>query len=562
MNYLKLISKQSFAFLATLGFLIFSVSCGEDESKVTLPELTADFSASATTVTAGDEVTFTSSTTGDADGYAWTFEGGTPATSTDVNPKVIYAEPGIYKVSLVVSRSADEMSVTIDKGDFITAEEPLAVTASFTSDAQAIEQGQTITFTNTSTSNGTGATAEWSFEGGSPATSTENEVTVTYTEAGDFNVTLKATEGEVADIFERNDFISVSAISASFSASALSVEAGNTITFTNTSTTGATPAWTFEGGSPETSTDNEVTVTYANAGQYDVTLVASKNGIDITTLETDYVDITAPSNAVFMSTKLASDGLSIAVTYDKSLNDPSGEAAAFDIKVDEVSVGISSVSLDANDDKTMVVIIGTAITAGQSIVLSYTPGSLTATDGVVLEAITDHTVVNTISDGQPTGNLIVNYDMDFESVVIENVFTEMGGQVPEGATREISIEQAFSGSQSLHVKIPAGGNATMTTLPTASAFALDASKTYTMSFNLYTITQGAEFTVRIQPLAGWAENKIWTGACCGMDVGQWSTREWEVSGADIAEGKFHFQFISTAESESEYFLDNFTIEEK
>jgi PKD repeat protein len=49
--------------------------------------------------------------------YQWTFEGGTPATSTDKNPKVSYSTPGKYKVTLVVTNSVG--SDTEEKADYI-----------------------------------------------------------------------------------------------------------------------------------------------------------------------------------------------------------------------------------------------------------------------------------------------------------------------------------------------------------------------------------------------------------------------------------------------------------
>ncbi len=51
--------------------------------------------------------------------YAWTFEGGTPAISTDENPKVTYANTGVYDVSLTVTDGFGNTS-THTLNDFIT----------------------------------------------------------------------------------------------------------------------------------------------------------------------------------------------------------------------------------------------------------------------------------------------------------------------------------------------------------------------------------------------------------------------------------------------------------
>lgn len=38
-------------------------------------------------------------------GWSWEFEGGTPATSTEQNPSVVYNTPGTYKVKLTASNT-------------------------------------------------------------------------------------------------------------------------------------------------------------------------------------------------------------------------------------------------------------------------------------------------------------------------------------------------------------------------------------------------------------------------------------------------------------------------
>ena len=64
----------------------------------------SDFSASPTTVCAGGAATFTNLSTL-ATSYAWTFTGGTPGTSTAVNPTVTYSTAGTYAVTLVATNS-------------------------------------------------------------------------------------------------------------------------------------------------------------------------------------------------------------------------------------------------------------------------------------------------------------------------------------------------------------------------------------------------------------------------------------------------------------------------
>ena len=79
--------------------------------------LSADFSSDVSEVCIGGTVNFTNQSTG-ASSYSWTFEGGTPSTSTDENPSVVYNTPGIYDVTLVATAGSESETLTIT--DMIT----------------------------------------------------------------------------------------------------------------------------------------------------------------------------------------------------------------------------------------------------------------------------------------------------------------------------------------------------------------------------------------------------------------------------------------------------------
>lgn len=83
------------------------------------PMLTATFTANATTIMAGSQVTFTDQSVGAPNHWAWSFPGGTPDTSNIQNPVVTYSTQGIYAVSLSVSNSYSETS-QLTKPAYIT----------------------------------------------------------------------------------------------------------------------------------------------------------------------------------------------------------------------------------------------------------------------------------------------------------------------------------------------------------------------------------------------------------------------------------------------------------
>ncbi|WP_035093841.1 discoidin domain-containing protein, partial [Aquimarina macrocephali] len=70
---------------------------GKEKNTQQLP--VADFRANKTNIKEGESVSFTNSST-DATSYNWTFDGGSPSSSTQTNPVVKYNREGTYSVTL------------------------------------------------------------------------------------------------------------------------------------------------------------------------------------------------------------------------------------------------------------------------------------------------------------------------------------------------------------------------------------------------------------------------------------------------------------------------------
>jgi len=75
---------------------------------------TAAFASDVTNGCVGQAITFSDLSSGPATGWNWTFQGGTPATSTAQIPTVTYAQPGNYTVSLEATNNlgADTETIT------------------------------------------------------------------------------------------------------------------------------------------------------------------------------------------------------------------------------------------------------------------------------------------------------------------------------------------------------------------------------------------------------------------------------------------------------------------
>ncbi len=74
--------------------------------------VTADFMADLTFIVEGESVNFSDLSAGNITDWAWEFEGGDPATSTEQNPVVTYALEGFYDVTLTVSNASNSNTVT------------------------------------------------------------------------------------------------------------------------------------------------------------------------------------------------------------------------------------------------------------------------------------------------------------------------------------------------------------------------------------------------------------------------------------------------------------------
>lgn len=82
------------------------------------PSCHALFSAPSTSICAGTNVSYTNQSTGSNLTYQWTFEGGTPGTSTLANPVISYNTAGVFDVQLIVSNGS--WSDTLLRENFMT----------------------------------------------------------------------------------------------------------------------------------------------------------------------------------------------------------------------------------------------------------------------------------------------------------------------------------------------------------------------------------------------------------------------------------------------------------
>ncbi len=109
----KIVLRSKFVLMLLLILPVF-ISCKDDAEEELIP-VTASFTSPDTAVNQGSEVTFTDTSTGTVNQRLWTIEGGTPSSSTEENPTIIFQEAGIFEVNLTVANviSIDEISIQV-----------------------------------------------------------------------------------------------------------------------------------------------------------------------------------------------------------------------------------------------------------------------------------------------------------------------------------------------------------------------------------------------------------------------------------------------------------------
>ncbi len=316
----------------------------------------ANFTASTTNPAVGGSVTFTDTSTNNPTSWSWTFEGGTPSTSTAQNPTVTYNTIGTYDVTLVATNA--QGSDTEAKTDYINVSAIPYCTSSagdqsyeyiagvhvadlnnssgaspytdYTSLLAHMTQGNSVSVSLTPGFTSSSYTEYWkiwidyngdhdfadtgeevfagsgsSMVSGSFTASnssiigaTRMRVSMSYSTYPPYCGTF--TYGEVEDYTAQIAGTTPQPPVAAFTASSTTVTVGGSVTFTDQSTNNPTSwSWSFEGGTPSTSTAQNPTVVYNTVGTFDVTLTATNSAGSDQELKVDYITVTsAPADEI------------------------------------------------------------------------------------------------------------------------------------------------------------------------------------------------------------------------------------------------------------------------
>ncbi|OXA93955.1 PKD domain-containing protein [Flavobacterium hercynium] len=206
-----------------------------------------------------------------ADTYKWEFEGGRPATSSEKNPgEVLYEKQGSYGIKLHLTNVDGEIrdiskTIEIKEGIHIQFKHEI-----IKSNYSPVE----VAINNTTP--GEGLNFKWDFQEGLPASFIgKTPPIVVFTTPGDHDITLTVSNGFESEKEVRTINVAPYLMSAFVDKPKFEDDDYQNpvvVHFSNRSVSATSYKWTFEGGSPATSTEENPVVTFSTVGQHQITL--------------------------------------------------------------------------------------------------------------------------------------------------------------------------------------------------------------------------------------------------------------------------------------------------
>ncbi len=218
-------------------------------------------------------------------------------TSTQWRTESVSMTPYLGNSSVRVkfqNRGAYGQAIYIDNINITGVPTASLPSADFSGTPTTLCAGQTVTYTNLSI--GSPTSYSWSFSGGTPATSTAANPTVTYNTAGTYSVTLTATNASGSDVETKTNYITVNALPTATATSNSPICTGQTLNLSTPTVSGATYSWSGPGGyTAAIRNPSRTNATTAMSGIYTVTVTA--NGCSAVSNTTVVVNNAPTANA-------------------------------------------------------------------------------------------------------------------------------------------------------------------------------------------------------------------------------------------------------------------------
>jgi len=226
----------------------------------------------------GNEVSFLANTNS-GNSWVWNFTPG--QNSTEENPNFTFPGPGEYPVTLSVANECG----SVDYGLMVIITEPLVAQIG----SSSTEGCAPLTILFEDLSSGIVENRSWTFPGGEPSTSTAPAPVVTFSEPGDYTISLSVSNSS-------NNANSTQQITVVTPPTPVFESIANNlmISLQNNSLNATSYFWNF--GDGNTSTLENPVHNYASAGVYEVSLNASNDYCGVANAQTINVNISAVEN--------------------------------------------------------------------------------------------------------------------------------------------------------------------------------------------------------------------------------------------------------------------------
>ncbi len=268
-NHTTILQSFSFDFQQDGNYPVTLVTyneCGTDSLtqfvNIVTPPM-AGFSAANFIGCAPLAVQFNNESSANASEFFWQFNGGTPLTSTEKNPMVVFEKPGVYSVSLMAKNAAGEVTKRLSN---------LVQVNNLPSAGFSVKTDLNVAIFRNLSERGT--VHYWNFGDGTTTNST-NPVH-TYTIVGQYEVELIAKNECGSDTTVKTIEIFGLPPSAAFTADVQQGCAPLTVTFSDASNNEPeTWQWYFPGGEPASSNEQNPVIQYLAPGTYAVELITT-----------------------------------------------------------------------------------------------------------------------------------------------------------------------------------------------------------------------------------------------------------------------------------------------
>lgn len=208
-----------------------------------------------------------------ADAYEWTFEGAVNTHSSEKNPTITYATPGRYTIKLRAYNKDGEQDI---KSIEIQIDAAMKPQFSWTMEGSDIAP---VTLQMQDESLGA-VDYHWEFQNGNPSTSTEKNPRVVFTQAGTHLIKLTISNGR--ETYSTEKTIEVKpAMNVDFDWNVDFIDqdyqAPVKLYLRNQTTNATSYEWSINGATPSSSTEENPTLVFANAGTYTIVLKATND---------------------------------------------------------------------------------------------------------------------------------------------------------------------------------------------------------------------------------------------------------------------------------------------